>query len=229
MDYRVSSAPTVRYAHRARRPGNDGWEMRAAVIVTARGLSPDHRQSPPRIKRGRRGTPETCRSPRSGAEKWKAPELSSAVGQLVTGIPRAVFEALFRSSPGGVTKPSFWERPFYPPLAGRSPVAPYLGYESTRPVGPVAPGRDAGQLWLQPPIIACERQPATAPDPHSKTPLETPLVDQDGHRINPLEELGIRNPKVFLEKAYPHFLPDCSFCRPFSGGLSAWQPCRSSD
>jgi hypothetical protein len=109
-----------------------------------------------------------CESGRSTSEVFTAVAVNP-------GIPRAVLEALFRSSPDGVTKPSFWERPFYPPLTDRSPDAPYLGYESPRPVGPVASGRDAGQLWLQPPIIACERQPATAPDPHMDSRGHAPL------------------------------------------------------
>jgi len=49
----------------------------------------------------------------------------------------------------------------------------------------VTESRSAGTAQLGPPIIACERQPATAPDPHSKTPLETPLVDQDVKNIIP--------------------------------------------
>ena len=52
-----------------------------------------------------------CESGRSTSEVFTA-----VAGN--PGIPRAVFEAFLHRSPGGVTKPSFWERPFYPPLAG---------------------------------------------------------------------------------------------------------------
>jgi hypothetical protein len=50
------------------------------------------------------------------------------------------------------------------------------------PETPVAPGRGAGHSRLQPPQ-SLRHSAATAPDPHSKTPLETPLVDRDGWNI----------------------------------------------
>jgi hypothetical protein len=82
-------------------------------------------------------------------------------------------------SPGGVTKPSFWERPFYPPLAGRSPDAPYLGYARSRPVVPVAPGRDAGHSRLQPPGTRCERASGHRSPPARKFAADAPLMGGD--------------------------------------------------
>ncbi len=44
---------------------------------------------------------------------------------------------------------------------------------------------------------AANLRKATAPDPHSKTPRETPLVDRDMCRIKPFDGLGIRIPEIF--------------------------------
>jgi hypothetical protein len=86
-------------------------------------------------------------------------------------------------SPGGVTKPSFWERPFYPPLAEPSPDAPYLGYERARPGVPVARGQRAGHSRLQP-LRGLRNLKATAPAPHAEHACRTcPSVERDKKNI----------------------------------------------
>jgi len=47
----------------------------------------------------------------------------------------------------------------------------------------VTESRSARTAQLGPPRKCCDTSVATAPDPHSKTPLETPLVDQDVKNI----------------------------------------------
>ena len=70
---------------------------------------------------------------------------------------------LIPASPGGVTKPSFWERPFYPPLSEVSHrMRRIWDTHAPDPETPfVARGQRAGHSRLQPPCPGCE--PETRP------------------------------------------------------------------
>ena len=92
-----------------------------------------------KARKGARGMPGTSRSPRPMCEKIKAhgdlPRVPEAIPTSRTrwhankqrGL-RYLLTSLLCANPGGVTRPSFWERPFYPPLADRSPERSCLGH-----------------------------------------------------------------------------------------------------
>ena len=126
--------------------------------------------------------------------------------RFISGVPHAAFNRPYSTAaPAELPSLPFGRGPFIRRWRAAHQGNRVWDTESSRPVGSVPRGQRGGQLWLQPPIIACERQSATAPDPHFKTPLETPLTkatgfgfeDRDGRMINPLARLGIRNPKIF--------------------------------
>ena len=107
-------------------------------------------------------------------------------------VPHTVFLGLLCAFPGGQT--------FYPPLlmlnAGNAdPVESRPCITGIRDGEPLRRDRTA---WAA--MIGLRNPPmATAPDPHSRTPLETPLVDRDRRRINPPYEPGISFPAVFYK------------------------------
>jgi len=90
---------------------------------------------------------------------------------------------LLRTNPGGLTWPSLLRTGRSLSTAGRGPTpdAPYLGYERPRPGDPNCGARSARRApcGLGRQAKAANLPMATVPDPHSKTPLETPLVDRD--------------------------------------------------
>jgi hypothetical protein len=76
------------------------------------------------------------RSPTASCEKQKTQERCRTARCRPIRRPARGVLGLLRRNPGGLTWPSFWERPLYPPLAGATPAAPCLGHASARPVPP---------------------------------------------------------------------------------------------
>ncbi len=145
------------------------------LFFCANGVNPKRAQ----IKRGRRGTPETCRSPRPDVrvEKKHTRICTHRSRRFVTGIPRAMFEACSARTPGGPT--DYTHR-----YDAQLRLSAWLSRQ-TKPPASVARRGLAGTAQLGPPCQVCEPFIATAPDPHSKTPLETPLVNRDEATISP--------------------------------------------
>jgi hypothetical protein len=89
--------------------------------------------------------------------------------------PRAMFIGLFRMNPGGVTRPSFWERPLYPPLADSHTGCAVFGIRTPQTRRALWHTASApGAMRLGPPDCAC-----VAPSGHRRLapPSRTPPED----------------------------------------------------
>src|ERR1044072_6862284 len=109
----------------------------------------------------------------------------------VSDVPRALFEALLCAAPGGVTLsgsvPLFrsGEEPNH--RCGDIPAKPRLGpAEAPAPMVPSGAWqgrRDRSASAASARVCVLHPSEATAPDPHSKTPLEAPLVDRGNRPV----------------------------------------------
>ncbi len=115
--------------------------------------------------------------------KGEAPELSSASAGSDPGIPHAMVFGLLRANPGGVTRPSFWERPLYPPLAGLLTGAIVFGTrKAPDPEDPVARGQRAGHrtAWAaETRVRRTLRPPRPRSASRNRLPEGAPLVSGD--------------------------------------------------
>jgi hypothetical protein len=95
------------------------------------------------------------------------------------GVPRAVFSGCISASPGGVTKPSFWERPFYPPLTGSHTGCAVFGIRAPQTRRPL------WRLVKTPGTAAFSRREALRAPRHRSRPAnrtrlqDLPLVRRD--------------------------------------------------
>jgi hypothetical protein len=131
--------------------------------------------------------------------KEKHTELSSAGTGSSPDVPRAVFNRPYPClAPAELPSLPFGRGPFIRRWRDPSPARSCLGHgkrQTRRPLwravsAPGTAGFSRRDGFAKPAT-------ATAPDPHSKTPLETPLVDRDARRIRPPEGLGISFRKYF--------------------------------
>jgi hypothetical protein len=166
---------------------------RPSAIVTARGFSPDRCDSASLQKM--RAARDAGDLPIPTVHVRKVESTWSCLPQ-VPGHPQAsrarCLIGLLRTNPGGLTWPSLLRTGRSLSTAGRGPTpdAPYLGYERPRPGDPNCGARRARRApcGLGRHNRLAKPAMATAPDPHSKTPRETPLVDQDDHEYNPISK-----------------------------------------
>jgi hypothetical protein len=104
--------------------------VRPATADSVRGFSPR-----PKNKKGRAGR-RGFADPHGLVQQRKSTRVVFRRSRVFPKRPARDVLGLLRTNPGGVTRPSFWERPLYPPLDGISHRKRRMGYERPRPRDP---------------------------------------------------------------------------------------------
>ena len=105
-----------------------------------------------------------------------------------SGVPRAVFEACSARPPVDLPFQAAWlvAEAAYPPLRGQTDASRYDPAGTGRHWSPVTRGsarRDRAASAVAARVCVLHPVATTAPDPHSKTPLEAPLVDRGNRPV----------------------------------------------